>query len=109
MSRRAFIVALLAAQASLWGCSGPQGPNGKFSVPNRKFSRAELEKHIADKLKLHDVTLVDQGGGRFTGTGKNAEGNVVDVEVTQEERRRTWKSTYKGPKGVTENFGNEVW
>src|SRR5262249_23760242 len=81
MDRRTFIAALLAAQASLWGCDRPKG----FNIANRNLSKAELEKHIADVLKLHEVTLTDQGGGRFTGTGKNAEGNVVNLELTQEE------------------------
>jgi hypothetical protein len=39
-----------------------------------------------DKLKFHDVTLTDQGGGRFTGTGKDAEGRLIPKQACKKNR-----------------------
>jgi hypothetical protein len=99
MNRRALLAALLAA-ADLLGCAGP-----RTKSPGR-LTKAKLEADMAGRLKLHDVALVDQGGGRFTGTGKDGQGRVIQLEVQQEERRLSWKHSYKSPDGKSSSTGN---
>jgi hypothetical protein len=64
---------------------------------------------MADRLKLRDVTLTERGGGHFTGTAKDAVGNLIELDVTQEERRRSWKTRYKGPNGNAESSWATSW
>jgi hypothetical protein len=92
----------LTGLAGFCGCASSK-------TPLRKLSKAELEADMAERLKLHEVKLTDQGGGRFTGTGKDAEGNVVELEVTQEERRRSWKNKVKTATGSSEGSGMISW
>jgi hypothetical protein len=73
------------------------------------LTKAELEAETAKRHNLHDVTLTEQGGGRFTGTAKNAEGKAIELEVTQEERRRSWKLKWQGPNGLEERSDTTSW
>src|ERR1700752_3990902 len=98
MSRRTFLGVSLAAVTGLTGCGASRKSPGQLS-------KVELEAEIADRLKLRDVTLVEQGGGRFTGTGTDAEGKVFQLEVTQEQRRLSWKTTYKSQDGSSTSQG----
>jgi hypothetical protein len=97
MTRRVLLGALLAALTSLCGC-------GKLRPPP-PLTETELEAYMAERLKLREVALADQGGGRFTGTGKDAEGNLVELEVVQEERWLSWKTRHKSPDGSTISEG----
>jgi hypothetical protein len=103
MNRRTFIALSCATVAGLWGC-------GSSQLPLRTLTRTELEADMAQRLGLHDVTLTDQGGGRFTGTGKDAQGRLVELEVKQELRRRSWKNSWKDPNGSsTSGEGSISW
>ncbi len=109
MNRRTFLGALLFTVTSFYGCGSPQPTPLKVAPPPPPLTKAELEADMAQRLKLRDVTLTEQGGGRFTGTGKDAEGKVIELEVTQEERRRSWKTKWKGPNGNAESSGSTSW
>jgi hypothetical protein len=97
MTRRVLLGALLAALTSLCGC-------GRLQTPP-PLTKAELEADLAERLKLRDVALTDQGGGQFTGTGKDAEGDLVELDVVQEERWLSWKTRHKNPDGSTISEG----
>jgi hypothetical protein len=101
MNRRAFLAASLAA-AGLCGCRA-----GKQRL--RTLTRAELEPDMAERLGLRDVELTDQGEGRFTGTAKNAQGDVVELEVVQQERRRSWKTRWKADGRGGDGEGSVSW
>jgi hypothetical protein len=73
------------------------------------LTKAELEADMAKRLNLRAVTLTEQGGGRFTGTAKDAKGKVIALVVNQEERRRTWKLKWKGPNGLEERSDSTSW
>jgi hypothetical protein len=73
------------------------------------LTKAELEADMADRLKLHDVTLTEQGGGRVAGTGRGAEGKLIELEVAQEARRRSGKTRYQGPDGNSGGDGFMSW
>jgi hypothetical protein len=60
-------------------------------------------------LKLRDVTLTDLGGGRFTGTGMDAEGKLIELAVTQNLQRRSWKTHWMGPTGEASGEGAIAW
>lgn len=66
------------------------------ATPPAPLTPAELEADVAGRLKLQGVALADQGGGRFTGTGTNADGQAVEIEVVQEQRRLSWKAKWEG-------------
>jgi hypothetical protein len=51
---------------------------------------------MAARLALSEVQLNDEGGGRFTGIGKNGDGVEVQLEVKQEARQLSWKSKWNG-------------
>jgi hypothetical protein len=82
------------AVAGLSGCS-----SSKQQTLQRPLTKPELEEDMAQRLGLRDVTLTDQGNGRFTGTGQDSEGRLVELEIKQEERRRSWKTRWKSPDG----------
>jgi hypothetical protein len=88
----------MATASILSGC-------GLGEQPLRQLTKAELEADMADRLKLRDVTLTDERGGRFTGTGKGAEGKPIELAVTQREQRRSWKTHWKGPNGEASGEG----
>lgn len=100
MTRRVLLGALLAALTSLCGCGQVQPPP--------PLTKTELEAYMAERLKLREVMLTEQGGGPFTGTAKDADGNLVELEVVQEERWLTWKTRHKRPDGsiITEGRGH---
>jgi hypothetical protein len=98
MNRRSFLRATFLS-AALAGCASPK------KKPPGKMTKAELEADMAARLNLTDVALTDEGGGRFTGTGKDREGRVFQLEVTQEERRLSWKNTYKSADGTISTSG----
>jgi hypothetical protein len=102
MDRRLFLGTALAA-AGFFGCGGSPRSTA------RTLTTAELEADMAERLHLRDVALTDQGGGRFTGTGTDAQGRRIELEVTQEERRRTWKAQYQGPDASIKNSGGISW
>jgi hypothetical protein len=89
MTRRTFLVCCLT-EVFLVGCG--KSPN----APRSPMSRAELEKDMAERLKLTNVSLKEQSEGQFLGTGTNAEGQVVEIEVQQESRRLSWKGKWSG-------------
>jgi len=65
---------------------------------------------IAGMVKLRGVTLVEQGGGRFTGSGTDAEGRLVQLEVTSKGRQLSWMNTYQNPDGsVVGGSGSGSW
>ena len=97
VTRRVLLGALLAALTSLCGC-------GKMQLPP-PLTKTELEADLAERLKLQEVALTDQGEGRFTGMGKDAEGNLVELEVVQEDRWLSWKTRHKSPDGSTISEG----
>jgi hypothetical protein len=97
MNRRTYFGVSMAIIASLAGCArrtapppATKGTGGVDAIPMRRLSKAELEADMADRLKFHDVALTDQGGGRFTGSGKDADGRLFELEVTQDDHRRSW-------------------
>ncbi len=102
MNRRYFLSAAMAVACGLSGC-------GLRKQPFPQLTKAELEADMGDRLKLRDVTLTDQGGGRFTGTGKDAEGKLIELEVTQDKQQRKWKNRWKGPDSETSGEGVVRW
>ncbi len=103
MNRRTFLGALMmAAVSSLSGC-------GSRKQPFPQLTKAESEADMADRLKLRDVTLTDQGGGRFTGSGKDAEGKLIELEFTRDEQQRKWKNRWKGANGESSGEGVVRW
>jgi hypothetical protein len=72
----------------------------RWKYPLRKLTREELETDMALRLALRQVKLTDQGGGRFTGTGRDAQDRLWELEVTQEEHRRSWKNTRRSATGT---------
>ena len=102
MNRRYFLSAAMAVACGLPGC-------GTRKQPFPQLTKAELEADTADRLKLRDVTLTDHGGGRFTGTGKDAEGKLIELEVTQDKQQRSWKNHWKGPDGEHSGEGLVRW
>ncbi len=101
MNRCTFLGGSIIAAASLSGC-------GSRPSELKQLTTSEMEADLAERLKLHEVKLTDEGGGRFTGTGKDAEGHVVELEATQDKRRRTWKHKWKGPDGSGGEGSGEV-
>lgn len=100
--------------ASLSGCGSWQQPLTNPGLEadlasRRALTKAELEADMAKRNNLHDVTLTDEGGGRFKGTGKAADGKRIELEVTQQERRRSWKSRWKGSDGESSGAGSFSW
>jgi len=102
MKRRTFLGISLAALVAFSGCARKTGPN-------RQLSKSEIEADIAKSCQLHEVTLTEETPGHFNGTGKNAQGKEVKVEVVQEPRRRTWKVRTEGPNEKNEMIGKIAW
>ena len=94
MSRQASLAALLFTMLWLIGCQ-PSKP----AVSPGPMSKQELEATVAKKLELKDVSLTDQGAGRFTGTGKTADGLVAELEVIQKEHQLNMKKKWKSADG----------
>jgi hypothetical protein len=67
----------------------------RWKYPLRKLTKEELETDIALREMLRQVKLTDQGSGRFTGSGRDFQDRLVELEVTQGEHRRTWKATWR--------------
>jgi hypothetical protein len=81
----------------------------RWKYPLRKLTKEELETDMALRLMLRQVKLTDQGGGRFTGTGRDAQDRPIELEVTQEEHRRSWKNTRRSPTGTEGGSGAVGW
>jgi hypothetical protein len=81
----------------------------RWKYPLRKLTKEELETDMALRLMLRQVKLADQGGGRFTGTGRDAQDRLIELEVTQEEHRRSWKNTRRSPTGTEGGSGAVGW
>jgi YD repeat-containing protein len=109
MNQRTFFAAFLATAMSFYGCGGKQSPPVKVAPPPAPLTKAELAADMAKRLNLRDVTLTEQAGGRFTGTARDAEGKVIELEVNQGERRRSWKLKWKGPNGLEERSDSTSW
>jgi hypothetical protein len=78
-------------------------PNVKFTrwkYPLRRLNREELETDMAVRMMLRQVKLTDLGGGHFTGTGRDIQDRLIELEVTQEEHRRSWKTTRRSASGT---------
>jgi hypothetical protein len=93
MIRRLF---LMSALAILAGCSGG---NPAKTRPYSKFTKTEIENELASRLQLREVKLTDQGGGKFSGTGKTATGEVHQLEVTQSHDGLQWEQSYRSADG----------
>jgi hypothetical protein len=83
----------MAMTASLAGCGSR---TQSLKIPDHQLTKEEMEADMADRLKLRDVKLTDQGGGRFTGTGSDSQGKLNELEVSQDGRRLSWKTKWKG-------------
>jgi hypothetical protein len=114
VNRRVFLVASMAVVACLSGCGSrqqpPTDPRLEADLSSRRtLSKAELEADMANRNNLHDVMLTNEGGGRFKGTGKAADGKLIELEATQGERRRSWKTRWKGSDGEASGAGSFSW
>jgi hypothetical protein len=89
--RRWFVIATVALCPLASGCGG-QKSFGQYTT-------AELEAELAKRLECQEVHLTDKGNGRFTGTGKKATGEVLELEVTRSDRGLTWEQTQKDAEG----------
>ena len=103
MGRRTWCRALLAGfLMTLTGCGA--GP-GKSTMTN-----AQLEKYMAKELKLRELKLKDEGGGRFTGTAKDDKELVVELEVTQGKNEISWSTRSQLPDGkINVSGGGTSW
>jgi hypothetical protein len=81
----------------------------RWKYPARKLTKEELETDMALRLALRQVKLTDQGGGRFTGTGRDAQDRLWELDVTQEEHRRSWKNTRRTATGTEVGNGAVGW
>lgn len=103
MLRLGLLAVWMVLTGNILGCDSSQKPLDQLSM-------TELEAEFSERLKLHDVNLMEQESGVFTGTGVDAEGKVIQLEVKQEPRQISWKNTYKAPDGsVTTGEGVESW
>jgi len=84
------IPAAIVSAAIVVGCGSSQS-----SAP-KPLTKLELETDMAARLALSEVQLNDEGGGRFTGKGKNGDGVEVQLDVKQEARQLSWKSKWNG-------------
>lgn len=92
------VLANFSIFACLVGCGGAETTYGDYT-------KADLERELGERLGLSDVTLVDQGEGRFTGTGKKEE-EVHQLEVTRKERSLEWTDTYTSDDGSSGSKGS---
>jgi len=90
--------AILVATILLCGC-------GSRAVKSRTPSKPELEATMARRLKLTEVTLTQGEKGRYTGTGKGADGKQYDVKLSIAERTVAWEKLFKKSNGEIETMG----
>jgi hypothetical protein len=81
----------------------------RWKYPLRKLTKEELETDIALREMLRQVKLTDGGGGRFTGTGRDVQDRLVELEITQEEHRRAWKATWRSANDTHVDNGAVGW
>jgi hypothetical protein len=106
MFRRRFLT--LAAVVMFGGCSNPPASSLPTKHPNQ-FTKAELEADIGQRLKLTDVTLTEGEKGKYTGTGKGADGMTYEVKVTVTDRSMSWEKLYTKNGEVKTEGGSVDW
>jgi hypothetical protein len=97
MIRLAFALPVLAVVIGLVGCSG-ESPGKRFGEYNKTEVEAFVAKHAkqAVGIQLMDFKLNPKGeNGVFVGTCVNGDGLPLQVEVTQEPNRISWKASHK--------------
>jgi hypothetical protein len=100
-TRRQFLAGAALLSLGLAGC-------GKAEKTPDRMTTAEFQSWLAGQTGMTDLSLTDQGGGKFTGTGKK-DGKTWQVKVTREDRRVNWEAQFEGPASIEKMAGHAGW
>ena len=89
MNRKLVLVILLAGFACWLAIRSNSLPKPKRVG---EFGKAEIEAEIKEVLKLKDVSLTEETGGKYAGTGIGQDGIKYKITITQSENKLTWES-----------------
>jgi hypothetical protein len=97
---------LLLTSAALL-CLGLAGCGKAAKTPDR-MNMAEFQAWLSKETGMTDLSLTEQGGGKFTGTGKK-NGKTWQITVTREARRANWEATFSDATTVEKITGYAAW
>jgi hypothetical protein len=56
------------------------------------FGKADIEAEIKEALKLKEMTLTQEAGDKYIGSGTGNDGTKYKIKVTRNENKLTWES-----------------
>jgi hypothetical protein len=103
MNRKIILVILFVGFAGWFAISSNRPTQPKQF---RDFGKADIEAEIQKALKLKEVNLTQEAGGKYVGTGIGNDGTKFKINVTRAENNLTWES--EDDKGA-KTIGSKRW
>jgi hypothetical protein len=103
MNRKLILVILLVGFAGWFAIY-----SNRRTEPKRvgDFGKADIEAEIKEALKLKEISLNQEAGDKYVGSGTGNDGTRYKIKATRSENKLTWES--EDDKGV-KVFGSKRW
>ena len=89
MNRKLILVILLVGFAGSFAIY-----SNRRTEPKRvgDFGKADIEAEIRDALKLKEISLNQEAGDKYVGSGTGNDGTKYKIKVTRSENKLTWEN-----------------